>query len=293
MILEREDWEEQRCCIARPEPTYHEEEGVVRIPARKVVEELDEILAANDTAKAEAHLKSWLEKARTGKDRFGELTVLNEQMGFYRSVGDREQGMRAVQEGLDLLETMDLKDSVTAGTTWINAATTMKAFGEASQAIPLYEKAWRAYSGRLDPTDYRFAGLSNNMALAYVDVGDCLHASRYYEKALSIIKNLPEGKLELAVTYVNMACMYDAWGRISGLKEEEQAPKDWDDRLWNCLEAAMGCLDDPSISRGAHYAFTCMECAATFGYFGQYRRKKDLEDRAEQIYQENREKEQI
>ena len=36
-----------------------------------------------------------------------------------------------------------------------------------------------------------------------------------------------------------------------------------------------------------------MKCAATFGYFGQFRRKKDLEDRAEQIYQENREKEQI
>ena len=144
MILEREDWEEQRCCLTRPEPSYHEDEGVVRIPARKIVEELDEILSSNDTAKADEHLKFWLEKAKAGKDRSGELTVLNEQMGFYRSIGDMEQGMKAVRDGLALMEEMDLKDSVTAGTTWINAATTMKAFGEAAQAIPLYEKAWRA-----------------------------------------------------------------------------------------------------------------------------------------------------
>ena len=290
MLLEKEDWEEARCCFERPGPSYHEEEGVTKIPARKVVEELDEILAADDTQKAKEHLDFWLKKAREGKDRSGELTVLNEQMGFYRSTGDQEAGMAAVREGLALMETMDLKDSVTAGTTWINAATTMKAFGEAAQAIPLYEKAWRAYSGRLDPGDYRFAGLSNNMALAYVDIGDCRQASRYYEKALSIIKNLPESKPELAVTYVNMACMYDEWGRISGLSKAEQPPEDWDSRLWACLEEAMACLDDPEIPRNGYYAFTCMKCAAAFSYFGQFRRKKDLEERARQIYQSNQQK---
>ena len=287
-MLEREDWEEQRCCLSRPEPTFHEEEGVTPIPARKVVEELDEILASNDTKKAEDHLKTWLEKARAGKDRSGELTVLNEQMGLYRSMGDEEQGMKAVKEGLALLEAMDLKESVTAGTTWINAATTMKAFGDAAGAIPLYEKAWRAYSGRLDPADYRFGGLSNNMALAYTDIGDCLHANRYYEKALSIMEKLPEGKLEMAVTYLNLACMYDAWGRLGGLKEGEEAPEDWDERIWDCLEKAMAYLDDPQIPRDGYYAFTCSKCAPTFSYFGQFRRKKELEERAEAIYEENR-----
>ena len=169
---------------------------------------------------------------------------------------------------------MDLKNSVTSGTTWINAATTLKAFGQPQKALPLYEKAWRAYSGSLDPMDYRFAGLSNNMALAYVDMGEYAHAGNYYEKAMSIMKKLPGGSMEMAVTYVNLACMYDVWVHCSDLEGDDAAPDDWDERIWDCLDKAMEYLDDPQAKRDGYYAFTCSKCAGTFGYFGQFRRKK-------------------
>ena len=85
----------------------------------------------------------------------------------------------------------------------INAATTWKAFGQAEKALPLYEKAWRAYSGTLDPADYRFAGLSNNMALSYADLGEYAQAGTYYEKAIGIMKKLPQGSM--AVSYTHLA----------------------------------------------------------------------------------------
>ena len=282
-MLEKEDWQEQ-CCTVRQRSSYHDAEDCVRIPARQVVELLDQLLEKNNTEEAERHLQSWLLKARKGNDRSGELTVLNEMMGLYRSIGKEEEGLKAVEEGLALLEDMDLKESVTAGTTWINGATTLKAFGQAKRSLPLYEKAWRAYSSNLDPMDYRFAGLSNNMALAYVDLGDYVRAGNYYKRAISIMEQLQEGSMELAVTYVNLACMYDAWGHRSDLEGEETAPKDWDGRIWECLDRAMEYLEDPKAKRDGYYAFTCSKCAGTFGYFGQFRRKKELEARAEEIY---------
>lgn len=282
-MLEKEDWEEQ-CCNVKPRSSYHDAEDCVRIPAKQVVEELDGFLETNNTEDAEKHLEYWLLKAREGKDRSGELTVLNEMMGFYRRIGKEEKGLKAVDEGLKLLEKMDLKNSVTSGTTWINAATTLKAFGQPQKALPLYEKAWRAYSGSLDPMDYRFAGLSNNMALAYVDMGEYAHAGNYYEKAMSIMKKLPGGSMEMAVTYVNLACMYDVWGHRSDLEGDDAAPDDWDERIWDCLDKAMEYLDDPQAKRDGYYAFTCSKCAGTFGYFGQFRRKKELETRADEIY---------
>ena len=94
-------------------------------------------------------------------------------------MGKESEGLQAAEVGLELVDQMDLKEGVTAGTTWINAATTWKAFGQAEKALPLYEKAWRAYSGTLDPADYRFAGLSNNMALSYADLGEYAQAGTY------------------------------------------------------------------------------------------------------------------
>ena len=88
------------------------------------------------------------------------------------------------------------------------------------------------------------------------------------------MEQLQEGLMELAVTYVNLACMYDAWGHRSDLEGEETAPKDWDGRIWECLDRAMEYLEDPKAKRDGYYAFTCSKCAGTVGYFGQFREKR-------------------
>ena len=104
-------------------------------------------------------------------DWASQITILNEMMGFYRNSGEREKGLAAVEKGLALVGDHGLSQTVTGGTTCLNAATTMKAFGKAAEAMPYYDQAFRAYGGSLPPGDYRFGGLFNNMALAWEDLG--------------------------------------------------------------------------------------------------------------------------
>ena len=197
-------------------------------------------------------------------------------MGFYRSVGESEPGLASVYEGFRLIGEHEMQETVTAGTTWVNGATTLKAFGKAREALPYYESAFRVYGQLLDPSDYRFAGLLNNMALTYVDLGEFDKAEAYYEKAMQIIGGLPDGGMEMAVTYVNLACLWDERGKAAG--------RPFDEKIDECLDKAWEYLDDPRAKRDSYYAFTCRKCAGTFGYFGRFRIKKELEERADRIY---------
>lgn len=72
----------------------------------------------------------------------------------------------AVHRGTELCRSLGLAESVSGATVLLNAATTMKAFGEAEASIPYYEDVRGVYEKYLDPDDARFGGLYNNMALA-------------------------------------------------------------------------------------------------------------------------------
>ena len=84
--------------------------------------------------------------------------------------------------------------------------------------------------------------------------------------------------MEQAVTWTNLAC----------LEERRQADLDIrEERIGFCLDRAMEYLDDPAAERDGYYAFTCRKCAPTFGYFGRFLAKRELEERAEEIYRRN------
>lgn len=246
-----------------------------RIPVREVIGELDRILEKNQTEKAETHLLQWLEKADREGDWRAQLTILNELTGLYRSMGKRDEGLEAAERGIRLAESHGMEKTVTGGTTFLNAATTMKAFGRAEEAMTWYRKAEAVYNRLLDPGDYRFAGLYNNMGLAWTDLGWYETALDCYGKALELMERLPGGAMELAVTWVNLACLYEK--KEQDLEKREEA-------TGACLEKAMEFLDDPSQPRDGYYAFTCTKCAPTFGHFGYFMAERSLLQRAEEIY---------
>ena len=149
----------------------------------------------------------------------------------------------------------------------------MKAFGKAAEAMPYYDQAFRAYGGSLPPGDYRFGGLFNNMALAWEDLGEYRKAEAYYKKAMDIMEALRPGSLlEIAVTWVNLAVLYEKAGR-----EEE---------IDGCLEKAAEIFRSGEVPRDGYYAFNCRKCAETFGHFGYFRIKKELTEAADRIYRE-------
>ena len=110
-----------------------EREGMERfrpVPQRRIAEKLDEYMSRRDYAGAERHLLYWLAEAQAGKDLRGELMLRNELIGYYRKTGERDKALPQIDRALSLLEEMDYTGTVSAGTTCVNAATALNAFGE-------------------------------------------------------------------------------------------------------------------------------------------------------------------
>ncbi|MBR3290524.1 MAG: tetratricopeptide repeat protein [Clostridia bacterium] len=266
--LSREDYEEPTCPLCAPSVA-------TPIPTRRVIEKLDEYLGHNDYAAAERHLDYWRQSAQVGRDRRGELTVLNEQIGLFRKMGREPECLRAIEEALALARDLGMERTVTFGTTLLNAATGYKAFGRPSDALRLYEQARDLYESELDPADGRLGGLYNNMALALTDLHDYRRAEELYRKAFAIMEQQEHGELEMAITYCNLA---DLVAAERGLEEGESTIRDY-------LEKADALLRTESLPRNGYFAFVCEKCAPTFGYYGFFLTEQWLTEQARSIYE--------
>ncbi len=243
------------------------------------IKELDAFYAQEDLQGALAFLTEALDKSRRGLSPLSPLTVLNELTGLYRQTKQEKEGMLCIDECAVLLENTQIPDK-DRGTILLNCATTMKSFGKAAQAMDLYTKAEELLTSSLPAHDPLIAGLYNNMALAFQDNGSTDKAAQYFQKALEITGNSKEQALEYAITCVNLAHL--------------RFEKNYLDESVNALlDEAMKTLDNPDCRRFDKYAFTCRKCAPSYGYFGRFADEKTLNERAERIYEGNRNKQKI
>ncbi|MBQ7120889.1 MAG: tetratricopeptide repeat protein [Clostridia bacterium] len=244
---------------------------MAKISIKTFINELDSCFAKENLAEAELCLLKWRELARTAGDRQGELTVQNEMTGFYRQTKNEKQGMEAVNNALALIDILGISEKVSSATIYLNAATTMKAFGKSEEAMKIYEKAHRVYRLNLDESDPLFAGFYNNYALALQDLKRYSEAEEYFLKAIKITEKSSKNELETAVSLVNLAHLY------YDMNNE-------DDRVNSVMEKALGILENPDFFGYQKYAFTCRKCAPSFGYFGFFLAEKTLNERADRIY---------
>lgn len=246
------------------------------ISAERVLSKLDEFLYKNDYISAERHLLYWLSEAQNNKDCKTEILVRNELMGLYRKLGKKEKALDTVSAVLVKIKDLNFQNQVGSATTYLNCATVYKAFGMADKAVPLFEKARAIYDKELAPNDDRFGGLYNNMALALVDLKSFKEANELYEKAISVMKNKPNGALEVAITLLNMA----------NAAEYEFGLSEADEKISDCLKKAEELLDNFPKKDG-YYAFVCEKCASVFGYYGHFFYESELKERARRIYEGN------
>lgn len=266
--LSKEDYEEPACLL-----DMHPE--IRRIPVRRVLDRLDHYLGRNDIASAEKHLIDWLREAEEGNDRQGKLTVLNEQIGLYRKINREAECMTAIDAALELTAELGIEETVTGGTTFINAATGYKAFDKAELALPLYQRARSVYENRLSKDDDRLAGLYNNMALTLTELGSFGEAEELFGKALEILAKQERGEAEMAITYLNLADLVCAG----------QGPEAGEKLIYEYLDRAEALLDSDKLPRNGYYAFVCEKCAPAFGYYGYFMTERELKRRAEEIYE--------
>ena len=249
--------------------------GIRPIPQRRVAEKLDEYMSRRDYPVVERHLLYWLEEARQGNDLRGELMVRNELVGHYRKTGERENSLAQAEAAIALLEKLDYEGSISAGTTYVNAATAASAFGEPERALALFGKAREVYEAAPSTEPRLLGGLYNNMALACAALGRFDEAHALYDRAMDAMAKVPGGALEQAVTCLNRA---DAVSAQLGMEAAEA-------RVDALLEQAEALLDAPEAPRDGYFAFVCEKCAPSFDYYGWFLTAERLREEARAIYE--------
>ncbi len=271
--LRPEDYVEPACLLCG-EP-FGAEPKIRAIPQQRIVEKLDEYMSRRDYAGAERHLLYWMEEAKLGGDRRGQLMLSNELIGHYRKTGERDKALAYVERALALLEELDFGDTLSAGTTFVNAATACSAFGENERALGLFERAKAVYESAPELKPELLGGLYNNMALACKALGRYDEAYALFDRAMELMGRLPGGVLEQAITCLNLA---DTVAAQQGMEAGEA-------RIFALLDRAWELLQDESAPRNGYYAFVCEKCAPSFSYYGYFLAAEELEKEAARIYE--------
>ena len=265
-MIDKFDYEEPVCQLSCGKPTG-------TIPVSRIIEKVDGFFDRNDYEEAGRLLVYWRNEAASLGDARGELAMENELVGYYRKQNDKEKGLASVSRALFLTEKLGQGENASGATVILNCATAYKAFGQPNEAMELYLCAEKIYKKVLSPSDTRFGGLYNNMALALADLGREDEAERAYFAALAIMEKAPDGEAERAITYVNLAHMYEKFGRA--------------ERISECMEKAYGLLKSQNLPHDGYYAFVLEKCAPSFGYFGNVEAYNEFMKESKRIYAGN------
>lgn len=242
---------------------------------KRILEKLDSYFSKNDYFGAERHLNYWLNEAEQSGDDRSKLTLCNELIGLSRKLSNEEQTFKYTRLALDTLKSLQMEDSISAATTYINVATAYKAFGKPSSSLPLFEKAKIIYESNLLDSDSRLGGLYNNMALTLSELKRFEEAYFFYNRAISVMSSVQKGELEIAITHLN----------IASTAEAEKGLVDADEEIQSRLQKASALLDIYKNDTDGYYAFVCEKCASVFGYYGHFLYEKELKERAKNIYE--------
>ncbi|MBQ9826183.1 MAG: tetratricopeptide repeat protein [Firmicutes bacterium] len=272
MSLDKNDYQEPVCPFDFSQ--WKEEPAVRQIPVGRVLEKLDEHYSRSDYAAAVRLAEYWIGEAKYGNDLRGEFAVRNELMGVFRKTGQREKATDNASLCLELIDRMDMNGSVTHGTALVNAATVYKAFGMPERSLELFRQAEAIYGKELSGSDYRLASLYNNMSVTLCDLGYFEDAASCQEKALDILSRVEDSEGEQAVSWLNLADIYEQ-SRGAEASEED---------VRRCCEKAVELLNSATLPRDGNYAFYCEKCAPVLSYYGFFIAAEELSERAKDIY---------
>ena len=236
----------------------------MNVPA--MIRQLDQLINAGRAGKAQHFLEQRRAEAAELGDWRAELSILSEMMGQYRFGGKKEEGLAAVRDGMELVRLHHLGWTVSGATILLNAATTLRHFGRPAESLPIFRHVSRVYAENLDPGDYRFGGLYNNMAQSCAELEDYDGAERYYHMALDVLARGERQQNDMAVTWCSLAELY--------YKQDAE-----DERVDACMERAWEQLNDPALPRDGYHALTIGKCLGCFDRFGYFVYARELRER--------------
>ncbi len=272
-MIDSFDYKEPKCSVCGGKEFYNPEKSKAegRIPVSRILSKVDGLFEKNDYVQAGRLLEYWQAEAVALKDEFGELSITSELVGYYRKINYPERGLKAIGRAIELVEILGQENLASGGTVLLNCATAYKAFNDPQKSLELFARVEKIYLNTLTEGDERLGGLYNNMALTLVDLNYLTRAEESYKKAIAVMEKVENGKPDLAVTYVNLAHLFEKTG------ERE--------KVTDSLFTAYDLLNDDTIEKNGYYAFVCSKCAPSYEYFGFGVVAKDLTERAKEIYE--------
>lgn len=136
------------------------------------------------------------------------LALLSELIGYYRVTAKFHEGQMICQQAIKILDAKGMDESIVAATTYLNIATLYRAQGSYQDALFYYRLTEDIYQKELPELDERYSAFYNNVSLLYQEMGQYDEAIKYGLKALNIVSQLDDCRIEEATSYVNLAQMY-------------------------------------------------------------------------------------
>ncbi len=294
-MIDKFDYQEPACPLCDGKDFYYprKDAPLGTIPIGRIIDKVDALFDKNDYAEAGRLLTYWKDEAISLKDKRGELAMESELIGYYRKQNNPEKGLASIHRALTLAEELGQSELASGATIFINCATAYKAFDMVREALPLFFRAEQIYKKILSPDDERFGGLYNNMALALVDLHKFEEAEAAYHSALSVMEKAPRGEAECAITYINLAHMYEEYNNLkhsSMCAENDISHIHTDetctiyDKIQKCMKKAYSLLQSENLPRNGYYAFVLEKCAPSFQYFGNTKAYEQMIKEAQKIY---------
>lgn len=235
----------------------------------EILKKLDALFGQNKIEEIEPFLLQCLEEAKETENFGVYISICNELIGFYRSVSNFRKAFDVSEDVLLLMEELQLENTEHFATTLLNVATAYRAAGEGEKSYSYYMRAMNIYEQLLEPDDYRFASLYNNMSILSLEQGNDEKAAEELKKALTIIEKLDSESPERATTLTNLALIYFKQNKNEEARET--------------LELALQIFDRNGKDTDAHYSAALAGIGEAYYHMEEYEKslqsyEKSLEE---------------
>lgn len=243
----------------------------------EIQEYLDKFYSKNKLEEAYRYLLEELKKAIESQRDDLILGILNELIGYYRVTAQFKQGQVMIEQALKIIESCGLYDSLHQATTYLNIATFYRVQGKYQESMTFYNQTEHIYQKLLHEQDERYISFYNNKSLLFQEMGEYQKALESELKALSLIQNLDDCKIEEAITYTNLSQIYFS------IQQKDEGQK--------CLQEALF-LFERFGKNDPHYFAALSSLAQSYYLEKRYQEAVDLyEDiliKIESVYGKNR-----
>lgn len=220
----------------------------------EILAKVDAFYEADKGEEAEKLMLRSLEEAAERQEEGVRLQLLNELLGYYRETSQSERVFQTAAGAIEQARGMGLEGTIPYATTLLNIATAYRACGRLQESAGYYEQVQEIYDRQLEPDSMLVAGLKNNIALLYQEMGDFPRAKEKLSEALQIVE-AKGAAYEQGVTCANLA------GTCMQLEEREEA--------YRYALRSVDIFQKENVT-DSHYAAALATLGAYFYHRGEY-----------------------